>query len=212
MTNNKRTTPANLYSAEIYAKTKKYQKIYGFKIDKGEHDTWNNESDAFKHTFGSVDMALKGGAHLSKYIGDKHEKDGRTNMGQSAGEENMDKWNNKIGRDIEREIRKEYNPVQIIYYINTGKMDDIIAEKVVQRMRKGDLITHPNDTRKYVEPKTPWQKFDEEIRAKIHAMNESQNEKLNRIFRKSNSSKSNKSPGSGAGRWVTINGAHVYLD
>lgn len=34
------------YNNEIYAKTKKYQKIYGFEIGKGEHDTWNNEADA----------------------------------------------------------------------------------------------------------------------------------------------------------------------
>lgn len=37
----------------ISSQTKKYQKIYGFKIEpeKGIHDTHNNESDAFKHTF-----------------------------------------------------------------------------------------------------------------------------------------------------------------
>ena len=39
------------YNNEVYAKTKKYQKIYGFEIGTGEHDTWNNEADAFKHAF-----------------------------------------------------------------------------------------------------------------------------------------------------------------
>nr|DAX32890.1 MAG TPA: hypothetical protein [Caudoviricetes sp.] len=40
--------PAKLYSSEIYAKAKKYQKQYGFKMGSGKHDTWNNEADAFK--------------------------------------------------------------------------------------------------------------------------------------------------------------------
>ncbi len=39
------------YNNEIYSKTKKYQKIYGFEIGAGKHDTWNNEADAFKHAF-----------------------------------------------------------------------------------------------------------------------------------------------------------------
>ena len=99
----------NEYSKKIYEKTKKYQKIYGFELGTGEHDTWNNEADAFKHTFGSAEIALnKGGTHISKAVGDFHEWQGRKDMGQSAGEENMDKWNNKIGRDIANEIREKY--------------------------------------------------------------------------------------------------------
>ena len=39
------------FKNEMYAKTKKYQKIYGFDIGTGEHDTWNNEADAFKHAY-----------------------------------------------------------------------------------------------------------------------------------------------------------------
>lgn len=62
---------------------------------------------------------------------------------------------------------------------------------------------------KNVDLRTPEQKFDDEIRAKVNAMRDSNNEKLKRIFGKS---KSNKSSGSGGGRWVTINGAHVYLE
>lgn len=54
------------YNNYIYAQTKKYQKQYGFEIGAGKHDAWNNESDAFKHTFGSADMALKSYIGLSK--------------------------------------------------------------------------------------------------------------------------------------------------
>jgi len=141
---------AKKYSAEIYAKTKKYQKIYGFKIGSGKYDTWNNEADAFKHTFGAVDMALKGGMGISKFIGDYHEFDGNRKNGQPAYEENMDKWNNAVGRDIAREIRTQYNPLQVIYLINTGQMDDIIANRVMKKMKQGELITNPfKDKRSY---------------------------------------------------------------
>ena len=35
------------YNNELYAKTKKYQKIYGFEIGTDEHDTQNNDVDVF---------------------------------------------------------------------------------------------------------------------------------------------------------------------
>ena len=36
---------------EMFKKTVEYQKKYGFNIGSGEHDTWNNEADVFKHTY-----------------------------------------------------------------------------------------------------------------------------------------------------------------
>ena len=156
----------NDYSKKIYAKTKKYQKIYGFKIGEGKHDTWNNEADAFKHTFGAAEISLtKGGSFASKLIGDFHEWQGRKDMGQSAGEENMDKWNNAIGREIANEIREESR----YRLIRRENLDNLIAEKVIQHLRKGELITHPSDPRKY---RTPAQKFSDEIKAKYHQMQE----------------------------------------
>ena len=135
------------YSSEIYAKTKKYQKDYGFEIGKGSQDTWNNESDAFKHTFGSADLAIKMGDLFSKKQFDKHEAD----MGDKnpKGEKNMDLWNNHQGRQIAKEIKKEYNFLERLKMIHSGEMDDIIAEKVVNKMNKGELITHPSDKRSY---------------------------------------------------------------
>ena len=41
------------YSKRLYAKTKKKKKKYGFQLGTGDKDTWNNEADAFKHTFGA---------------------------------------------------------------------------------------------------------------------------------------------------------------
>lgn len=99
--------PIKKYNAEIYAKTKKYQKIYGFEIGKGEHDTYNNEADAFKHTFASADMSLKSTCGTSQALGNKHEEDGRTKMGQTSGEENMDKWNNAEGRKLPKKLKNK---------------------------------------------------------------------------------------------------------
>ena len=84
---------------EAYADVKHYQKIYKFKIGKGEHDTWNNESDAFKHTFSSAWLTFKYGNMGSKLIGDSHEREGRENK-QDIAEEVMDLHNNRIGRNI----------------------------------------------------------------------------------------------------------------
>lgn len=140
----KNKTLDKIYSQKLYAKTKKYQKIYGFKIGTGKQDTWNNEADAFKHTFGSADLSLKTNIPISKLIGNFHEKQ---NPNNPKGEENMDKWNNRVGRLIAKEIKKEYK--DNLKNMSEKEIDDIIAKKVMQRMRLGKLITSPNDKRKF---------------------------------------------------------------
>ena len=93
----------------IYADTKHYQKIYKFKLNnlKG-HDTWNCEADAFKHAYGSALIALKFSNSISILIGLTHEIDGHFHN-QPLNEENMDMWNNYVGREVAREIRREIN-------------------------------------------------------------------------------------------------------
>ena len=59
----------------------------------------------------------------------------------------MDLWNNQQGRRIADQIKKEYG--SNFYKLPESKQDDIIAEKVMQKMRKGELITNPSDKRKY---------------------------------------------------------------
>lgn len=75
----KKKSLTQFYNDEIYAKTKKYQKIYGFEIGTGSHDAWNNEADAFKHTFMQADLSLKLNVGLSKLAGDYHELEGELN-------------------------------------------------------------------------------------------------------------------------------------
>lgn len=86
------------------------------------------------------------GKHLAKGVGDFHEFQGKVSMGQSPGENNMDNWNNQQGREIAKEIIYQYGPLATI---PSKKVNDIIAEKVMSRMRSGKLILNPDDKRKY---------------------------------------------------------------
>ncbi len=139
---------AKKYNNYIFDATTKYQKQYGFDIGTGAHATWNNEADAFKHTYMQAQLALWAGKHAAKFAGDFHEWQGNKDMGQSKGEENMDKWNNAQGREIAKEIILEYGAGATV---PSRKINDIIARKVMERMRSGKLITTPNDTRIYEE-------------------------------------------------------------
>lgn len=135
----------NEYNSKIAQKTLKYQQLYGFKVNKRKgHEFWNNEADAFKHTFGSTVLALEKDNLRSWVIGYMHELETPNNP---TGEKNMDLWNNQQGRRIADQIKKEYG--SNFYKLPESKQDDIIAEKLMQKMRKGELITNPSDKRKY---------------------------------------------------------------
>ena len=156
--NNNNVNPFNYiakkYSSYIFDETTKYQKKYDFEIGTGTHATWNNEADAFKHTYMQAQLALWTGKHIAKALGDRHEKDGNTKMGQSKDEENMDKWNNAQGREIAEEIIREYG---VSATIPSEKINNIIAQKVMERMNNGKLITKPEDKRIYNEGKSTGQ-------------------------------------------------------
>lgn len=108
----------------------------------------NDEVDAFRHTFMQALLSLKIGETAARRLGTAWEIQGSLSRDQDSNERNMDQWNNAVGREIAREVKttiegKNYTPQEI---------EDIVAEKVMQRMRKGDLITNPNtDHRKFNE-------------------------------------------------------------
>lgn len=146
------------YGDSIYNKIGPYQEKYGFEIGKGSHATWNNEADAFKHAFMQADLARKWGNFIAEQAGNFHEWEGNKFMGQAKGEENMDKWNNQQGREIAQEIQEEYlqhMPKNNLFQkLPQTNWDDLIAKKVMERMKSGQLITNPNDKRKYNENKS----------------------------------------------------------
>jgi hypothetical protein len=129
---------AKKYNDQVFNATVYYQKQYGFDIGTGEHATWNNEADAFKHTFMQAQLALLGNENLAKYLGDRHEKDGNTKQGQTKEEEQMDQWNNAQGREIAKEIWKEYGIKSKNAF--DPEIKNIIARKVIERMQAGKLI------------------------------------------------------------------------
>ena len=237
------------FNDEMVSKTWKYQKKFGFETNprKG-HEFWNVEADAFKHAFGGAIMYFRYGNWGSTLAGIYHEGQTKNNP---EGEWNMDSWNNDQGRKVAQEIIKEYG--KDFYEKNPEKCENIMAAKIVSRMRNGELITHPSDKRKYrgpIEtvykkvtdkrdnsvtknstgqaapvsksikstsptasfsktntPKTPSQKFSDEIRQKFKAKNLESNKRLNRIL-----NFHNPNPNLENGHWVTMNGAHVFIE
>ncbi len=133
------------YNDEIVSKTLHYQKKFGFKTStqKG-HEFWNNEADAFKHAYSGADMYLKYGNSFSLGAGIYHEYQTPNNP---LREWNMDSWNNNQGREIAKEILKEYG--NSFFNLPQQQQDDIKAVKVMDRIRNGYLITNPSDARDY---------------------------------------------------------------
>ena len=193
------------YSDETIKKAYEYSKKHGFEASQGTWG-WDDETDAFRHAYMQADLTVKANAGLSHVAGTLHEVQGDFMNNQNPKEKNMDLWNNEVGRNIGKEINKEYSLSKRIELIKNGQIDDIISNKVAQRMRNGDLITHPDDPRKY---KTPTQKFNDEIREKWRSLQQNRNA---RIQNRTNNSKKNSASGTTDGKWITINGNHVLID
>lgn len=134
------------FTKEMVNDTLKYQRDYGFNI--GENNlAHNNEADAFRHAYMQAIFSTSFNNTLAKIAGDRHERQGNK-RGQDPRESNMDLWNNEQGRQIASEIGKE-EPLFRFYPEDLRK--EIIAQKVVQKMQEGQLITGLDDTREYKE-------------------------------------------------------------
>ena len=229
------------FSNKMVNHTKHYQKKYEFDMGKNNDLTWNNEGDAFKHTYMQAFLTVFSSEEIAQKLGDMHENDGK-DRNQPSGEENMDLWNNnqgrKIGLEVTNELFNEYG-YNINYFELYPTIKNMIAKKVHQRMKAGKLITNPNDKRRYVpknksatttgqdapisssissdsvtqpklqnqSSKTSSQNFSDIIRQKYKSQQSENNKKFNRIFKSHNTS----TP-TGSGHWVTINGAHIFIE
>ncbi len=131
---------------ECDKKAQEYQKKYNLKtnpVQKGADD----EEDAFRHAFASAYLVANGSIH-AKTLGDFNEKIGPNSSGSGPTSKNMDLWNNAIGREIGEEVLKEINNSK--EKMTSKVIENKIAEKIVGRMKKGELITDPKqDTRKF---------------------------------------------------------------
>lgn len=209
------------YSQDIDKKTMYYQRKYGFKLNPDpKHRTWNVEADAFKHAFMSADITLKTNNFVSWGVGFNHENETPNNP---PGEKNMDSWNNNQGRHIADELRQEYG--SRLKNMSEKQVDDLIASKVMQRMKAGKLITKPSDKRKYtgfaadIDPnktytreeigKMTTEEFDRHEKLIMKQLKEKGIPTKAQAEAKANSSNHSSSSD---GNWVTINGHHVLLD
>ena len=119
-----------------------YQKLYKFN---GKDNFHNDEGDAFKHAFGSAYMVLTMGSLGGFAGGIKHEYDEEKNPPKEL---NMDLWNNRKGRDIAEEIKKEFTISRFNKFSEQEQLD-IIAQRVIEKLKNGELIINPDDKRVY---------------------------------------------------------------
>ena len=132
------------YNSKISSDTMRYQSKYNFELNhrKG-HETWNVEADAFKHAYGSALMSLDKDDLFSAIAGIQHEK---VTPNNPSGEYKMDMHNNKMGREIAKNIRKQYS--ETWDNLSQREKEDIIADRVWKHMQAGDLILSPDGRRK----------------------------------------------------------------
>lgn len=129
----------------VLKQTYKYQKIYNFQMGTGNEATHNNEADAFKHALMSAYLSIENGKSYSKMASDWHEYvDGYKGP---PDERNMDLWNNSIGREIAEKIKWQLGDSYNNYTLQEKL--DFVSDEIIKKMEKGELITNPNDKRKF---------------------------------------------------------------
>jgi hypothetical protein len=130
---------------ECDEKSQQYQKKYNLKTNPiQEFKGADDEQDAFRHAFASAHFILTG--LPAKVLGNAWENFGPGSSVNNPGSKNMDLWNNAVGREIGSEILKEFGNTK---NIAPETLDDMIAEKIIQKMKSGELITNPKDRRDF---------------------------------------------------------------
>ena len=95
----------------------------------------DNDVDAFRHAYVSGVFTQVFGENTADVFGRLNELDPTSlySNSQNPGSENMDLWNNSIGRKYGKKT-------------NSRK---VLLRKIHEALKKGELITDPDDTRKY---------------------------------------------------------------
>jgi len=89
----------------------------------------NNDADAFRHAYASGSVTQWASAYVAEKLGQIVEWKGNNPKNQK----NMDLWNNSIGRK----------------YGKQTKTKKALADTLKKALENGELITTPNDSRKY---------------------------------------------------------------
>ncbi|MFY7992072.1 MAG: DUF6973 domain-containing protein [Bacteriovoracaceae bacterium] len=93
----------------------------------------DNDVDAMRHAFISGVYTLEYNASLSELLGRLQEFSTFDSRSTSALSENMDLWNNALGRA----------------YGKRAKSWDELYQMLMKALKEGELIIHPSDKRKY---------------------------------------------------------------
>lgn len=205
-------------------KAMQYAGKYALKRNE-ENPGWNDEIDAFRHAYMQAYITINQGKKVAKIIGDVYEKWGDYNGAQDSKERNMDLWNNEIGRLIGEEVKNETSHFHELTRQNM--YEDMIAEKIYKRMKKGDMITNPRlESRKYPSKGKPTgyasqvAPFSRQQIGRMKSEEFAQSEKIimqqlrnGEIWDETNvkSRTDSQNRGSANGKWVTINGNHVLI-
>lgn len=119
------------YVEHLDEKVEKYYNIYHFSMEPN-HTSYNNEADAFKHTYMSAELTLWLGANIAYKLGVMQED---SNPYNTEAERRMDLHNDSVGIEIGKRLKKS-----VLWILDT---DDKIAKKVMDEMNKGNLIVKP---------------------------------------------------------------------
>ena len=137
----------DVFNKVVLNATYKAQKKYGFDMTQKEgaySNTHNNEADAFKHAYMTWHLSWYYGDQKAKELGDMHEDE---TPNAPFGERNMDLWNNAIGREIAYEMKWKLGDDYDL--LGDDWASDYASRKIYEKMQNGELITNPNDKRKY---------------------------------------------------------------
>lgn len=149
----------------ILKKAMEYQKILNIENEGGG---WNDTTDGFRHAWGSAYLALKYNDLISNAATSAYEF--MEHSYQPQEEKEMDIWNNKIGREIAKELNKEYKDIDKTF--NWQSIEDLIAVKALKKTENNELMTSTADLKKgnllqgYVEYNEPLSLKERLIRAR----------------------------------------------
>ena len=121
-----------------YVEYKRESNIYARFLGLDPNTAVNGEWDEFRHAYSSARMTQNDSVSEAHLYGELNEIRGDFFDEQPAEQKTMDRWNNAVGRDIGEKAKAE------------GLTHGQIAERVLAALRRGELITDPdNDFRIY---------------------------------------------------------------
>ena len=59
----------------------------------------------------------------------------------------MDLWNNEVGREVAKDVINKLG--KSVDTLPDGYVENMFAKEIVEKMKKGELITTPKDKRKF---------------------------------------------------------------